>query len=740
MTTLHIVFDPLLPIGVLALLTSLAVLAAGVAVYHRARGTALRALVCAVLLLTLWNPALTREQREPVPDVAAIIVDTSPSQDIGDRAARTQAVLTALQQEAASLDNLDLRVLRGGAEGDGLGALAETRLFALLRQAFAEVPPDRRAGAILITDGQVHDVPESGADATAFGPVHVVLSGRRGERDRRLVLVSAPSFGLVGNRVGLTIRVDDRPEPLDSDGSDSVTVTIRGAGDPVRQRRIPIGVDVELDFRIEHAGQNIIQIDVEPAEDELTLSNNTVAVGINGVRDRLRVLLVSGEPYPGERTWRSLLKADPSVDLVHFTILRPPEKQDGTPIRELSLIAFPIRELFELKLEDFDLIIFDRYRRRGVLPLIYLENIARYVRNGGALLEASGPTFSTPLSLYRTPLGEVLPGRPTGNILERPFKARPTGPGLRHPVTAGLPGLPPPPAGSLGERAGEGEGEGGDGGTAVSASTDADAEPRWGRWFRQIEVSAVDGTVLLSGVHDRPLLLLDRVGEGRVAQLTSDHIWLWSRGFEGGGPHGELLRRLAHWLMKEPALEENALRARADGTVIGIERRSLEPIEGTARVTLPSGEEQTVTLSDQGGGRAIGSLQAATPGIYRVESGGLTALAVVGSLNMPELTEIRSTEERLAPVVDATGGGLLWAVEHQGGAAATGTAAARAPVDIALRRTHPGRDQAGRDWLGLQANGDYVVTGVDSLPMLPVFLVLLLSLGLMLAGWRREGR
>ena len=109
------------------------------------------------------------------------------------------------------------------------------------------------------------------------------------------------------------------------------------------------------------------------------MQNNRAIAVIEGIRDRLRVLLVSGEPHPGERTWRNLLKADASVDLVHFTILRPPEKQDGTPIKELALIAFPTRELFVDKLDQFDLIIFDRYRRQAVLPMAYLHNVADYV-------------------------------------------------------------------------------------------------------------------------------------------------------------------------------------------------------------------------------------------------------------------------------------------------------------------------------------------------------------------------
>ena len=281
------------------------------------------------------------------------------------------------------------------------------------------------------------------------------------------------------------------------------------------------------------------------------------------MRDRLRVLLVTGEPHPGERVWRNILKSDPSVDLVHFTILRPPEKQDGTPIRELSLIAFPIRELFDAKLDDFDLIIFDRYSRRGVIPEAYLENIARYVRNGGALLEAAGPNFGTPMSLSRTPLGAILPAEPTGDVYEEGFKPQVTALGRRHPVTADLPGAGP--------RGGE---------------------PSWGRWFRQVDARAHRGVTVMTGDRGEPLLVLDRVGKGRVAQLLSDEMWLWARGFEGGGPQAELLRRLAYWLMKEPDLEENDLRAAVDGDRLVVTRQSLEPDDRPVTVTAPDGSKQ----------------------------------------------------------------------------------------------------------------------------------------------------
>ncbi len=687
-----IAIAPLLPWGVLGPLLGLAAAVLLLAAVRRARGVLWRALAFVVIALALINPSLLRERREPIKDVAVVVVDGSPSQKIGDRAARAERAVQALAERLSAYEDLELRVVRArdGASG---AAINETRLFEDLTRAVSDVPRRRLAGTILVTDGQVHDVPENLAPLAEAGPLHTLLTGDRDEGDRRLAIVQAPSYGLVGRPVELTVRVDDMPGRHSPDA----LLTLRENGGPPRAVRVPVGRDVTLELPITHGGQNVLEMSVEEARQELTLANNRAAVVVNGVRDRLRVLLVSGEPHAGERTWRNLLKADPSVDLVHFTILRPPEKQDGTPIRELSLIAFPIRELFEIKLDEFDLIIFDRYRRRGVLPQVYLENIARYVQEGGALLESSGQGFATPLSLYRTPLGEVLPAEPTGGTIERPYKPSVTETGRRHPVTAGLPGDRP------------------------------DAEPQWGRWFHQVEVAPNRGSVVMNGADGRPLLILDRVGKGRVAQLASDQIWLWSRGYEGGGPQAELLRRLAHWLMKEPELEENDLRAHVDGARITVERRALEPDPRSVTLTDPSDRQTTLTMAEERPGLATASVVAGEPGIYRVTDGERTALAVVGAINPPELADVRSTDEALAPVAKATGGGVHWIAEQK-------------DAIPEVRRTRPDRAQTGPGWIGLRANGDYVVAGVSETPLLPVAAVLLLALGALIAGWRREGR
>lgn len=687
---ISIAFAPMFPWAVLAVLAAIALVLSGFGIWRRARGTGLRLVTAAVLLAAMANPVLVEQERILNRDVVAVVVDESASQRIGERSEQTDKAVAQLTEQLERMRDVDVRVIRaGGADKNRKIPVDGTRLFEDIQRAMANVPQNRVGGTFLITDGQVHDAPANGAKSPVPGPIHTLLTGSPKERDRRLVIENAPRFGLVGKSVEIEVLVRDHNG---SSGSGNTRVTIVQHGKPDRIATVPIGRPHKIKLDIDHAGANILQLEVSPLPGEITAANNRTVVQVNGVRERLRVLLVSGEPHPGERVWRNFLKADPSVDLVHFTILRPPEKQDATPVRELSLIAFPIRELFEVKIKEFDLIIFDRYRRRGVLPGIYLENIVRYVEDGGAVLTAAGPAFATQLSLSQTPLGDILPGAPTGNVIERGLKPRITESGNRHPVTADL------------AAAGE-------------------AIPRWGRWFRQIEATKTRGHTLLNGVNDKPLLILDRVGEGRVAQLLSDHIWLWARGFEDGGPHSEILRRLAHWLMKEPDLEEENLRAVVEGSELAVIRRSVSNEHPPVEVTLPSGATKTVTLKKGFGGRARATIPADEVGIYRLNDSTRTAVAAVGKVNPKEFSDMRATAVRLAGVAAASGGGIHWLADG-------------AP---SLRRVRNDRKRSGSDWMGVVSNRDFRVASVRETSMLPALLVLLLGLGALMWAWRREG-
>ena len=683
----------MIPMELWILLALLCAVTGCYALVRRARGSLLRLMVFAASLLVLADPSLVLEERETRKDIALLLVDRTPSQELGDRTAQTDQAAKAIDEMLAvhdqSLEVRRVKVTHGSLSEGRKGS----RLHDALREAVADIPAQRLAGTILVTDGQVHDIPKAEDledKRQTAAPVHVLLTGAENDHDRRLVVVKAPGYGVVGEQVKLTVRVEDS---LNQEGQAPLTLKI--AGERVRRINVPIGRDVQLDVPLERRGRMLISLATEVVEGELLAENNQALVTVNAVRDRLRVLLVSGVPHPGERTWRNLLKADPSVDLVHFTILRPPEKQDGTPIHELSLIAFPTRELFQNKLEEFDLIVFDRYRRRGVLPSLYLRNIVEFVRNGGALLEVVGPGFAGPMSLYRTAMGEILPGEPTGAVMEQGFKPELTGDGLRHPITARLPGGP-----------------------VVSLEDDI----RWGRWFRQIEVRPRGGNVLMAGLDSSPLLVVDRVGKGRVAQLTSDQIWLWAKGYEGGGPYAELIRRLAHWLMKEPELEENDLRAKIRDNQMQVELRSLLPVSPVVDIWKPDGTKENLTLKHSSNGRYQGSVGIDQNGIYRITDGSHEVLAAVGGAAGLELAEVVSTDRLVSPLVRASKGSVRWI----GG---------RVP-DIRLRRNV--NSSAGNDWIALRRNEDHVVTGLKVVSLLPAWLSLVGLLLLLLLAWRRE--
>lgn len=686
-----VIWSPILPWWAIICL-GLAILAlTATGLVGRLRGTLWRFALMSLLLLALANPSLIREQRTPIPDIALLVYDNSPSQQRPLRQEQLEAARAHLRATIGDIEGLELREITVPGPGN-TGRIDETQLFGAIEQALGDLPRRRIAGILLLTDGQVHDVPTDLAAWDDLGPIHTLLTGEESETDRRLTVVQAPGFGLVDKQVTVTIKVEDLPG--DEMDRQPVRVTARKNDDEPINFTVETGTPQDLSFTIDHGGPNVVELSVERQPGEISTENNRAVIVVNGVRDRLRVLLVSGEPHPGERTWRNLLKADPSVDLVHFTILRPPEKQDGTPIRELSLIAFPIRELFEIKLNEFDLVIFDRYQRRGVLPRIYLENIADYVRNGGALLSAEGPSAATPLSLHRSPLGQVLPASPNGEIDTAPFRPQVTDLGNRHPVTSNL------------------------GHDSLTAG-------EWGRWFRLIESRVSDGQVLMTDQNQMPLLVMQRVGEGRVAQLLSDHIWLWDRGFEGGGPQAELLRRLAHWLMKEPALEEETLSAVVEDDQLVVERHSLGDIPESVNVTRPDGTRETVTMTtlDNGVGRA--TLTADSPGLYRVTDGDLNAVALAGRINPKELADLRSGAEKLEPIMAATGG------------AAKRLESLPAP---AIRHVANSDNYAGGNWLGLRDNNNYRVIAVTDAPLLPALVLLGLTLLLLLAGWWRESR
>ncbi|MGH1447121.1 MAG: glutamine amidotransferase [Cognatishimia sp.] len=674
-----IFFDPLLPFWMIWVLAGCAVVMVGVAMWRGLSGWWLRGFGAIVILAALMGPVLQREDRSPLTDIVLLLEDQTASQQLSDRPDQTTSAADVLEAQLDARRNTDVRrIIVPDAAGDGGTALMQS-----LTDALAQEPVARVAGIVVLSDGLIHDM-EKAPELPA--PLHLLHSGRPDDWDRRLIVKNAPAFAILGEPITLSLRIDDMGA---APGAREAPLDVSIDGEPPQRFNIPIGVDMEVPVTLPHGGRNVLQFSVPEADQELTDRNNTAIVQINGVRDRLRVLLVSGEPHPGGRTWRNLLKSDSSVDLVHFTILRPPEKQDGVPVDELSLIAFPTRELFLEKIEDFDLIIFDRYKRRGILPSLYLDNVVDYVNNGGAVLLAAGPDFATADSLYRSPLADILPAGPTALVIDQPFVPQISDVGQRHPVTSGLGG-----------------------------------SEEWGEWLRLVDVQPDKGNIVMTGAGDRPLLVLDRVGKGRVALLASDQAWLWARGYDGGGPQLELLRRLAHWMMGEPDLEEEALWAEASGQKLRILRRSLEAQVGSVTVETPSGEMVVLPLVETQPGLFETQYEGPEIGLYRLTNGDLTSVIGLGPASPKEFANVIATGAVMEPIIQTMRGGIK-------------------ALDSGLpsiRNVRPGRPAAGNGWIGLTPRGAYETLSVSRTSLLPGWIVLLVLSALIIGGWLREGR
>lgn len=680
---MSISFFPLLPT---TLLIILAVLAVGITLWGiigRLRGIFWRGLAFVLLLLWVAAPQSVHLIPHPVPEDALLIVDHSPSMDVGDRKSLAEGAAQHLQNDAAKLSNLTLH--RIDVTGDGHHG---TNLFHALQQA--DIPSGHFAGALMVTDGMDHDVPtslpERFKDPSSHSiPLHLLLTGKGEETDRRLRILSAPPFAIIGQNATIRLEVDD----LGTTHSASTTLTIRTGDAPPKTQTIQTGTPQEINFPIQQAGETLIALSTPSLDGEASTANNSDVVRIRGVRDRLRVLLVSGIPNQSERVWRRLLKADPSVDLVHFTILRSPTSDDNTPLSDLALIPFPIKELFQDKINSFDLIILDSFSNTHILPERYLTNIANYVRHGGALLVTAGPEFVQTGTLQDSPLSQILPAHvPDNGLLTGAFKASLAPLGHLHPVTEGL-------------------------------------NPNWGPWYRALHADETHGEDLINGPNGTPLLLLDHVDQGRVALLLSDQLWLWSRNEGGGGPQAELLRRLAHWLMKEPELEENRLTAHIEDHDLIVERHAIGQVSVSpqAMVTTPDGQTRPMPLTETDH-LWHGHLPISGSGIWTIHQDGLTAFASPAQNDSLELQDLRATAEKIGPLARSTGGAVRWL--GQGIPTLT----------LIATNTY----ESGTDTIRLPQRMDTNAQTAQHQPLFPGWAILPLFLLCLGIGWWREGR
>jgi uncharacterized membrane protein len=688
-------FDPLISnwavitLGVIIFLASLLTATSGLKSYFW------RLLAGLFLLLAVLNPQKVNEDRTPLSDSVIILNDVAQSMQGGERERDRQSILNGLREGLEADPTLDI------VQVDVQGAESGTKLSPALVEALGTAGSNRIAGVIALTDGQAHDNIETLKTVLPENvPFHALVVGDPEARDRRIRAVTAPRFGLVGETADFELEVDD---PGFEGERALIEVKLNGT---IRARfPITIGETLSIPLEIERRGSNTVEMNVVPAEGgELTLNNNVFVSEISGIRDRMRVLLITGEPHSGGRAWRNLLKSDPAIDLVQFTILTMPRVNNPNARQnELSLIQFPTRRLFEEKLDEFDLIIFDHYRRRanrtrsgGMRPIItpnYFNNMIDYVEDGGALLLATGPSFAAQDSLFRSPLAGILPTRPTGEVTVEKFRPSLNEKGRRHPITSSFKGQ---------------------------------TEANWGQWFRLVDNTPVSGNVLMEGAKGAPLFVIDQIGEGRVAMLMSDQAWLWSKSYDGGGPYREIFRRTAHWLMGEPDLEAETLRANTDGQNLIIERRSLEAVSEPVSIIIPDGKTISVTLSEVSDGVFRGLLPEQGFGAYRLEQGDVSTITAIGTLNPKEYADLTPTIDMLRPLAEQNGGFIK----------AIGLGDGKLPT---VRRVALNDKASGEAWLGLRAYQDYVVTRSQRQPLVPALLFFVLFFLSLAVAWWREG-
>lgn len=713
--------DPLLPIPLIA---GMALLYAAFGVYpfrRRIGGAFLRAAAGATITVLLLNPEITTEVRDQLSTEVIVAVDTSASQKFGLRAEETAAAYEEIIRRLSGMENITMRTVEiDGRDAEGR-LMDGTRVFSAITDRLSDVPRDQLGAIFIISDGIIHDVPQTYDAANRDVPIHALITGQEGEFDRRIELLQVPQFGLPDSQQTVRFRVNDNGA-FPAEASGVVTVTVSANGEVIDTYETRAGEVVEMQLPVGHVGENIYSLSVDTVAGELTDVNNTVSTSIEGVREDFNVLMLSGSPEASTRVLRDVLRSDPGTNLVHFTLLRELHKPQNAPLREVALIPIPTDEILRQRINDFDLIIFDRFEiGTGLIDAAYLRNINEFVQNGGSLLIVNSDEFVDPYSSIGATrlLSDILPVTPDGgHVEEGAFLPTVGGDGLRHPVTRNLP------------ESGVGE-----------------DHPHWGPWLRNVTGQVSEGAeVLLYGPNDEPLLVLNRVGQGRVATLMSDNFWLWARGYDGGGPDVELLQRIAHWLMAYPEYEEEALRLNMseDGSSLIVTRQSLsEDITAPAIITSPTGERIEVPLAETAPGVYQGQIDIEELGFYRAEHTGglqtdtaqpnqesaLTSFTSVGPADPVEFQETISTTQRLAPLFENRAG-TVSRIALQAGQGVT-----IPPIALAAANA----DFSDPDNLLIRESQSFIVQNSQSNPLIPGWLGMSLALAMFGGAWYREG-
>ncbi len=499
------------------------------------------------LLISLaLNPTYTERREHPGIQDLAILLDTSPSMGLpgqGGKGNRLEEAREILFSGAKPLfpslaEKFRVRVYTFGesleevkVESSWPGAAQERKgnLTAALETLARQNCP-----VILLSDGNFRWA----EDPELSLPLLVIPVGDPGShRDILIQEVKAPPMAFRGREVAVDVAVKSYGYP------DLTIPVLLKEGDKLIQAkniRLPGGTaegTVSFPLTLEELGHHSFNVSVPLQAQESIPTNNSLPFSLQVVRDKIRVLLISGTPSLNFRFMRLALKNDPTIDLLSFVILRTPTDIMNVPLNEQSLIPFPVDTLFSSELRNFDLLIFENFLYSLYLRPAHLERVREFVKEGGGLAMIGGPNFVEGRGYGGSPIDEILPTQFAGKESYRRDSlsgVRLTRAGRVHPVM----------------RFGPEEKE----------NSDLWQEMPSLNGLNLLETKGM-GRVLLesTGGGLRPVLISGTYGRGRVLVLATDESWKWYMGTvargEGNWAYLRFMERLVRWLTQDPGLE-----------------------------------------------------------------------------------------------------------------------------------------------------------------------------------------
>ncbi len=686
------VFDPILQIKYIFIFSIFFILSLVICHYYKIKHLYLRTLSFLVFLVFILNPQINKKNAEYHKDIVIVVSDMTQSIIETRKAKEVELIskdLSRQLKEIGNIEQINIKLENYKKIELSNAKEIETSLFREVNNVINNLNIERLSGIIIITDGQIHDF-HNYNKLLSKTPIHYILVGNKNEKDRILKTTNIPKYAVLGKKYEIFVNIKDNTEKKNLKTDFYLNEQL------IDTKYLFPNKNYEIPLPTLSIGKNILEIRTEETDIEISKLNNYQIHEINGIQDKLKVMLISGEPNMGLRNLRNILNSDPNIELLHFTILRPPTKRDLTPVKELSLIPFPTQELFDADISKFNLIIFDQYGLQGILPPKYLDNISKFVVSGGALLDIVGRKYLTKDSLINSPIKQILPTIPLKNISNKRFRPELTKVGKRHPITNKL--------------------------------KNNYKEKSWGEWTNYTRSQLNSGKALLHYEND-PLLALDNVGKGRVVQILSSDSWIWQKSLNDKGPLIELIRNIIQWLLKNPKLEENFINLNKDNNLIKIKLNSISSGDINAKIVTPSKEALKLKLIDKGNGIFEGEFKSLERGKFQITWKDKTKYFIINDMNNKEVEEITATDYKIKSYTEKNNTftknfNIFW----------------KDRSTPKILRIYNNKILGGKNWIGVVEKNVPKISENSKQKLLNWYIIFMLLIFLIFISWYKEGR